>query len=94
MARTANETTPAAPQAAPSSSESLPAKRAGAQPGEPMNPKEVRAALDQYFEKMGNTPASWQDMISARIIKSVPQGKDGKPLDFRDCVMFLTRQPQ
>jgi hypothetical protein len=58
-------------------------------PGEPANPKAVKAAIDQYFEKVGAFPNSWQKLINAGLIKNVPLGLNGKPLDFAQCLEWF-----
>jgi len=94
LARTASDKTEAVPAPAeampPAGEPAAPPHNAGrGRPGEPMNPKEVRAAIDQYFEKVGNFPNSWQDMIREKLIKTVPLGKNGRPLDYKLCVEWI-----
>jgi hypothetical protein len=66
----------------------------GSHPGKPVNPKEVKAAIDKYFERFGNFPNNWQELIKAKMLTTVPVGESsGKPVDFRQCMQYLT-QPQ
>lgn len=80
------EEAPSATASGPSPHPAPPAtasfKSLGSHPGEPANPKEVRAAYHQYFAKIGSFPNSWEDMIKHKVIPSHPLGKNGKPLDF------------
>lgn len=61
-----------------------PAARAADHPGAPLNPGEVKAAIEKYFNQFGSAPRSWQDMIGKRLIPGVPPAKNGKPLDFAE----------
>lgn len=72
-----------APQAAPT----------GPHPGEPANPKEVKAAYHQYFAKIGSFPNNWPDMIRQKIIPAVPPGKNGQPLDFVQFTLWEAGRP-
>ncbi len=76
-----------APEAAPGSEPTSTAIIPGAanRPGEPMDPKGVKRAIDQYFEKNGSFANSWQQLIQARLLKAVPLGRNGQPLDFAQC---------
>ena len=59
--------------------------------GEPANPKEVRAAFDKYSKNIGGPPGSWEELIEGKLLKGVPMGKDGKPLDFTAYQEYLGR---
>ena len=78
---------------------SIPAEQPGpgTQPGpawksvEPLNPVELEGTVIKYFNQVGSFPYSWQDMINKKVIRSVPLGKDGKPLDFRQFLEWENR---
>ena len=65
----------------------------GPHPGEPANPKEVKAAYHQYFAKIGSFPNGWPDMIRQKILPAVPQGKNGQPLDFVQFTLWEAGRP-
>ncbi|NBV21348.1 MAG: hypothetical protein EBS05_05425 [Proteobacteria bacterium] len=66
---------------------------AGDHPGEPANPKEVRTAYHQYFDRMGSFPTGWQDMVKRKQLPAVPQGKNGQPLDFKQFTLWEAGRP-
>lgn len=70
-----------------------PLRPAGAHPGEPANATAVRTAYHQYFEKMGNFPNGWPDMVQRKFLPAVPQGKNGQPLDFVQFTLWEASQP-
>ena len=80
-------------QSLPSTIPAEPVRPAGPHPGEPVNPKEVRAAYHRYFEKVGNFPNGWPDMIRQKIIPAVPSGKNGQPLDFVQFTLWEAGRP-
>lgn len=51
-------------------------------PGEPANPGELAGITERYFERVGSTPQNWQDLIRNKVLRSVPVGRNGKPLDY------------
>lgn len=65
----------------------------GAHLGEPASPNEVRTAYHKYFEKVGNFPNGWQEMVKRKIIPAVPMGKNGKPLDFAQFTLWEAGYP-
>ena len=65
----------------------------GAHPGEPANIAAVKAAYDNHFERVGQFPHSWQEMIAAKTINAVPMGKNGKPLDFVEYTYYQAGYP-
>jgi hypothetical protein len=42
----------------------------------------VRTAYHQYFAKIGSFPNGWQEMVQKKFLPTVPQGRNGQPLDF------------
>jgi hypothetical protein len=83
-----------APAAAPSVEGSVaaptePATRKSS--GEPANPKEVKAAFDKYSKNIGGPPGSWEELIEGKLLRGVPLGRDGKPLDFTAYQEYLGR---
>lgn len=97
VAAPAAETTVATESAAvpslPSTIPAEPVRPAGPHPGEPLNPKDVRAAYHKYFERVGNFPNNWPDMIRQKMIPAVPQGKNGQPLDFVQFTLWEAGRP-
>jgi type IV secretory pathway VirB10-like protein len=51
----------------------------------------LKKLMDKHFEITGSFPNGWQEMINAKLIKSVPVGKDGKPLDWVTFVQTVTK---
>jgi|GEM_PF-1399600 hypothetical protein len=62
-------------------------------PGEPANPAALRGVVERYFDKVGSAPSSWQDMLRAKVIASIPVGKDGKPLDYMEYRKWAAETP-
>lgn len=70
-----------------------PVRPVGPHPGEPASPNEVRIAYHKYFEKLGNFPNSWQDMVQRKFLPAVPVGKNGQPLDFVQFTLWEAGRP-
>lgn len=85
LATSPDRPAPVIPSAAP--------RAAGEHPGEPANPKEVRTAYHQYFDRVGSFPTSWQDMVKRKLLPTVPQGKNGQPLDFKQFTLWDAGKP-
>jgi hypothetical protein len=86
-------TVQAAPEATPPAPDApVQTRPAGsARSGEPANPKEVKAAFDKFSQSIGGPPGGWQELIEAKLLRSVPLGKDGAPLDFVEYAQYLAR---
>jgi len=87
----AAEPAPAAPGEAPAAASEPAPTPARKSSGEPANPKEVKAAFDKYSKNIGGPPGSWEELIEGKLLRSVPLGKDGKPLDFTAYQEYLGR---
>lgn len=96
------EAAPAAPAPAPRGPASAPPAasaprqiptRAG-HPGEPFNPAELRGLPEKYFDQVGSFPSSWQQMIDRKYLRTVPLGKNGKPLDFLQYTEWSSLGPK
>ena|SRR6185295_8409707 len=85
------EPAPAAPGEAPAVAAEPAPTPARKSSGEPANPKEVKAAFDKYSKNIGGPPGSWEELIEGKLLRSVPLGKDGKPLDFTAYQEYLGR---
>ena len=72
---------PPPPTAEPAATTPAPAA-AGPHPGEPANPAELFGITERYFDRVGSTPQNWQDLIRNKVLRSVPVGRNGKPLDY------------
>lgn len=87
------EAQPATPAPSAPSTHAVSVKPVGSHPGEPANPKEVRAAYHQYFAKVGSFPNGWPAMINQKLIPAVPPGKNGQPLDFKQFTLWEAGRP-
>jgi len=89
------EAAPQTPEAPPPVAETpAPTVNTGpSRPGEPANPKQLKAAVDRYFDTQGSFPSSWQDLIRVKLITSAPMGKNGKPLDYREYMEWVASGP-
>lgn len=47
-----------------------------------MDPVGVRQAYEKYYQKTGQYPYSWKEMVDGKILNTAPMGKNGQPLDF------------
>lgn len=70
-----------------------PPRPSGAHPGEPANPNEVRTAYHKYFEKVGNFPNGWPDLVQRKFLPAAPVGKNGQPLDFVQFTLWEAGHP-
>jgi hypothetical protein len=85
---------PAAPPSAPASPEPSQDTAAPLTPKAAKLPPEMLAlkkVYEAHFERYGNFPSSWKEMIDTRSIKSVPSGPDGKPLEWGKFIELITQ---
>ena len=86
----------ATPEAATRAVPATPPPRAPGTPAAPavppnavaQDPVAVRRAVEAYFNARGGTPKSWQEVIAAGYLKTVPLAKNGQPLDMQGFFLY------
>ena len=81
----------AAPPATPASE---PTEASTANPGDDGVDPAIAAAIKKYVSKKGAPPRSWIDLtVEQGYLPGIPNGKDGKPMDFDNTLVRLKIKP-